>query len=114
MLSTAAVVIADLSAALSRPPGSDARRLRRVAKDPSTATAGDLELLVRAHGVPEQQVWAVVDRLAGGRVDPELAWRWTMDFDGNELAGLCASRLTDRELGSVLSGHRWALTGNLD
>ena len=110
MLIPFSVAIAAATAALEAPRGRDARRLRRVARDPQRAEAYDLELLVRAHGVPERQVWAVVDRLAEGEISPELAWRWTMEYDGNELAGLCASRITDRELTSVLDGSRFELT----
>lgn len=90
----------------------DRRRLRQVARDPRLAGVDDVETLVRAHGVPERQVWAVVDRLSGGGVDPTLAWAWTVDHDGNELAGLCASRLTDREVVAVLDGRRVALTAS--
>ncbi|MAS54539.1 MAG: hypothetical protein OSB43_22175 [Nocardioides sp.] len=83
----------------------DARRLRRVARDPSRATVADLELLVRAHGVPERLVWAVTDRFDADDLDPEQAWRWTMTQDGTELALLCASHITGRELAWTLAGE---------
>ncbi len=91
--------------------GGEARRLSRVAEDPSRATADDLALLVRAHGVSGQRARVVVDRLTQARMEPELVWRWTMNYDANELAGLCASRLTDRELVAVLDGRRRQLSG---
>lgn len=88
-----------LSVTLTTPPARDTRRrLRTVAADPRLATCADVELLVRAHGVPEAKVWAVVDRLARGRVDPTLAWSWTVQHDGGELADLCATAMADREV----------------
>jgi len=94
-----------LGAVLDPPWRRDARRLRHVARDPSRATARDLELLVRAHGVPERMVWAVTDRFEQDDLDPEQAWRWTMSQDGTELALLCASHVTGRELAWALAGE---------
>lgn len=92
--------------ALLEPPWRrGARRLRQVARDPSRTTARDLELLVRAHGVPERLVWAVTDRFEEDDLDPEQAWRWTMSNDGTELALLCASHVTGRELAWALAGE---------
>ncbi len=92
-------MVGALGAALSKPPASAIdRRLKAVAADPRLATCRDVELLVRVHGVPEAQVWTVVDRLARGKVDPTLAWSWTVERDGNELAKLCAAPMTDRDV----------------
>lgn len=88
-----------LSVALITPPACDTRRrLQTVAADPRLATCADVELLVRAHGVPEAKVWVVIDRLARGRVDPTLAWSWTVEHDGGEFADLCATPMADREV----------------
>ena len=76
----------------------DARRLRRVERDPRLATPADLELLVRAHGVREDKVWAVADRAEAAELDPRAVWTWVMHFDGTELADLCRSRLTHDEV----------------
>lgn len=48
--------------------------------------------------MPAQKVWAVTDRLLGGGLRATLVWSWTMQYDGGELADLCSSRLTDREI----------------
>ncbi|GAB2778406.1 hypothetical protein GCM10027020_34940 [Nocardioides salsibiostraticola] len=88
-----------LCVALTNPPACDTRRrLQAVAADPRLTTCADVELLVRAHGVPESKVWAVIDRLARGRVDPTLAWSWTVEHDGGEFADLCATPMADREV----------------
>lgn len=84
----------------------DARRLRRVERDPRTATVADLELLVRAHGVREDRLWAVADRIEAADLDPRLVWSWTMQHDGVELALMCGSRLTHDEV----RAHLRALT----
>lgn len=76
----------------------DARRLRRVECDPRTAIRDDIEALIRAHGVREDKVWSVIDRLEAADLEPALVWAWTMKYDGTELADLCRSRLTHDEV----------------
>lgn len=66
--------------------GPDARRLRQVAAQPGIATLGDIELVMRAHGVPERLIWGVVDRLVYGDISAPLAWAFVMEYDGTELA----------------------------
>ncbi|MCW2812807.1 MAG: hypothetical protein JWN84_262 [Nocardioides sp.] len=98
MLVTLTVVtVAAVHTALSA-VDHDARRLRTVERDPRIATAADIEALVRAHGVREERVWAVADRMESARLEPALVWSWTMQHDGPELADLCRSRLTDAEV----------------
>ena len=87
-------LVADLGSAERR----TRRRLAAVAADPRQATNEDVELLVRAHGVPETKVWSVVDRLGRGRIDATLAWCWTLQHDGGALAELCESAISDREV----------------
>lgn len=65
---------------------ADARRLRQVARDPSRCTAPDIELLLRAHGVPESRVRAATDALTAGDVPAPVAWAFAMAHDGIELA----------------------------
>lgn len=77
------------------PPASD-RRLRAVAADPASATADDIAVLLRAHGVGEIKVLAVCDYLALTDLAPSVIWAWVMEFDGTELSILLASDL-DRE-----------------
>lgn len=88
----------------------DARRLRTVERDPRKATAADLELLVRAHGVPEEKVWAVTDRIDAAQLQPALVWSWTMQYDGVELADLCGSSLSDAEVHAHLVAKTMADT----
>ena len=76
----------------------DARRLRQVERDPRLATTSDIEALVRAHGVPEQAAWAVLDRIEAAGLAAPTVWAWTMHFDGTTLADLCASSLTHDEV----------------
>jgi hypothetical protein len=64
----------------------DARRLRHVARDPGRCTAADIELLLRAHGVPETKVWEATDSLAAGDVSAPVAWAFAMAHDGIALA----------------------------
>ena len=66
--------------------GRDARHLRRVARDPGGCTVGDVERLMRAHGVPEEKVSRAVDRLADIELSAPLAWAYAMAYDGTELA----------------------------
>lgn len=80
-----------------RPPSTD-RRLRAVSMAPSIATAEDVELLLRAHGVAEPGVWAVCDYLVLSDVCPVQVWTWVMEFDGSELACLIASELDSVEV----------------
>lgn len=98
--SLAAVGIAGMASVLPA-LGRGHRRLRAVERNPRIATADDIEALVRAHGVPEEQVWAVCDRVREAQLDPTEVWSWTLSYDGNELAALCASDLSDLEV----AGH---------
>ncbi|CAN5434280.1 hypothetical protein BH09ACT12_BH09ACT12_02460 [soil metagenome] len=91
-------MLAHLPEGLVKVLGREARRLRRVERDPRLATRSDIESLVRAHGVPEQGVWAVADRVEVAGLDPSAIWEWTMHFDGVTLADLCASDLTHAEV----------------
>lgn len=68
--------------------GRDARRLRRVARMPGIATLDDLELLLRAHGVPEQKIWGALDRLVTIGLSAPVAWAFVMEHDGTELADM--------------------------
>ena len=76
---------------LSLTLGRAARRLRQVARTPGIATPDDIELLLRAHGVPERLVWDAVDRLAVGHVSAPVAWAYAMEYDGTTLAEMLVS-----------------------
>ncbi len=75
--------------------GRDARRLRRVARTPSIATLDDLELLLRAHGVPEQRIWAALDGLVTIELSAPLAWAFVMEHDGTALADMLMLSVRD-------------------
>ena len=98
MLATLAVVTVAAAHTVLTTLDHDARRLRIVERDPRIATAADIEALVRAHGVREERVWAVADRMEAAGLEPVLVWSWTMPYDGPELADLCRSRLTAAEV----------------
>ncbi len=79
--------------------GREARRLRRVARTPGIATLDDLELLLRAHGVPERKIWSALDRLVTFGLSAPVAWAYAMEYDGTELADmLTLSVYDDRQL----------------
>ena len=60
-------------------------RLHRISRSPGRASIHDIELLLRAHGVPETKVWAALDRLNAMEVSPALAWAFVLEYDGTEL-----------------------------
>lgn len=77
-------------------------RLRRIARSPGSASIHDVELLLRAHGVPETKVWAAVDRLNAMEVSPALAWAFVLEYDGTELCDALHACHPEDELGSEL------------
>lgn len=89
-----------LSTALSR----DARRLRHVARHPGTTTLNDIEMLLRAHGVPEVKVWTAMDRLSGSEITPPIAWAFAMEYDGAELAEVLMTTTPGSGVGRHVDG----------
>lgn len=103
MVASVTVVTVALAHTVLSAVDRDARRLRRVERDPRISTPADIEALLRAHGVREDRVWTVTDRIEAADLEPALVWAWTMQHDGVELADLCRSRLTHDEVRTHLA-----------
>lgn len=76
----------------------DERRLRLLEREPERVHTGDLERLMRAHELPEDEIRMVADKAHRQGIKPFTMWMWAKRFDVHTLTVVVAADLSHDEL----------------